>query len=165
MERGAGVLQTRDAEQGIGAGMTQREKGPISYVNWKRARNNEPQVAAYEFPLYTDGWVISDIPEGTPGFEGCAFLNTVPIEHGLGLLRPAVVLRLTDHLAPQVQTPDMSKTDTSLYHGGDLEDEFAALASTCLGLRFWASGASRVFRPGQDPRGRPQEFSSETPTI
>lgn len=145
--------------------MTPRERGPISYVNWKRARNSEPQIATYEFPLYTDGWIISEIPEGTAGFEGCAFLNTIPVEHGLGLLRPAVVLRLTDHLPPEVQMPDMSKTDTSLYHGGGLEDELAALVSVCLGMRFWASGASREFRPGKDPKGRPQEFLSRTPTI
>jgi len=148
-----------------GWSMAEREKGPISYVNWRRARNGEPEIGAYEFPLYTDGRVISEIPVGTPGFEGCAFINTVPIGEGLGLLRPAVVLRLTDHLPPGVVVPDMTKTDTSLYHGGDLEDEFAALLSVCLGLRFWASGASRTFRPGGDPRGRPQEFLSEIPTI
>jgi hypothetical protein len=52
------------------------------------------------------------------------------LESGYGVALPAVVLRAEIHHRrdPYAFTA-MTATDDSLYHGGDLEDEIAALVS------------------------------------
>ena len=55
--------------------------------------------------------------------------------------------------------PDMTKTDESVYHGGDLVDEIVALASLSLGIRLLNGGTSREFRTDDDPYGRPREWA------
>ena len=57
--------------------------------------------------------------------------------------------------------PDMSRTDESLYHGGDLVDEIVALASLSLGTRLLSGGVSREFGTDSDPYGRPCEWARE----
>ena len=63
------------------------------------------------------------------------------------------------HIRPSL--PDMSRTDESLYHGGDLVDEVAALASLALGIRLVSGGVSREFGMDNDPYGRPCEWARE----
>ncbi len=55
--------------------------------------------------------------------------------------------------------PDMSKTDESLYHGGELADEVTALASLSLGIRLLNGGITREFGLDNDPYGRPREWA------
>ena len=55
----------------------------------------------------------------------------------------------------------MSRTDESLYHGGELVDEVVALASLALGARLVDGGISREFGINDDPYGRPCEWSRE----
>ena len=67
---------------------------------------------------------------------------------------------------PRTQSiPDMSKTDESLYHGGELVDEVVALASLALGTRPVAGGVSRQFGMDNDPYGRPCEWAREPEPI
>jgi hypothetical protein len=49
----------------------------------------------------------------------------------------------------------MSRTDQAQYHGGNLADELAALASLILGVRMKAGGITREFVPSGDAKGRP----------
>ena len=60
----------------------------------------------------------------------------------------------------------MSKKSETLYHGGSLIDELAALTSLCLGARMRAGGESRRFESGQDPLGRPMAWGEQPkPTL
>ena len=145
---------------------TEQEPGPFAYVNWRRARKGAPARATWEFPLYTDGWVTGEQANGDLNLGPYAFLNTVPVDRALGVLRPAVVLRITDHLPAGVTLPDMSATDVTRYHGGGIEDEIGSLTSLCLGLRFWPGGLTRVYRPEGAALGRPRaEAASDVPTL
>jgi hypothetical protein len=55
----------------------------------------------------------------------------------------------------------MSRTDDSLYHGGTLVDEIAALASLAMGVRVRAGGESRRFEVGKDQLGRPCSWNEQ----
>jgi hypothetical protein len=59
----------------------------------------------------------------------------------------------------------MSRTDDSLYHGGTLVDEIAALASLAMGVRVRAGGESRRFEVGKDLLGRPCSWNEQPKPI
>jgi hypothetical protein len=59
---------------------------------------------------------------------------------------------------------DLEKTDDAAYHGGDLNDEIAALLSLLLGIRLMPGSITREFSHGFDPRGIPSN-SSIIPTL
>jgi hypothetical protein len=88
------------------------------------------------------------------------FLNTTPLP-GQGEVRPALVLRCSSHL--EAVGSDMTKTSAEFYHGAPLPEEVASLASLVLGVRLRAGGATRMFEPNGDPKGRPIEFYSRPP--
>lgn len=52
---------------------------------------------------------------------------------------------------------DLEKTDDSAYHGGNLDDEIAALLSLLLGIRLMKGSVTREFGSRIDPRGLPVE--------
>ena len=104
--------------------------------------------SVWEIPLYSDAWITGETSIGP-----YSFLNTVPSDHRLGLLQPALVLRVEDHFPPGVRLPDMSRTDETRYHGGELPDELSALLSLALGGRFKASWVTREFRSDDDRFG------------
>jgi len=85
------------------------------------------------------------------------FLNTIPFP-GEGEVRPALILRCSSHLELQTIGRDMTKTSAEFYHGAPLPEEIASLASLALGVRLRAGGATRMFEPQGDPKGRPIEF-------
>lgn len=139
-------------------------KGPFFWENWRCAQDGNPTQATYEFPLYTDGWVTGSQVNGDLDLGPYAFVNATPLEqHQLGILRPAVFLRVEDHFPPGVQFSPLVATDTARYHGGELEDEVAAVVSLCLGMRFSPGGVTRDFRPGSDPLG--SESSQNMPWV
>ena len=110
----------------------------------------------YEYPLYSDAHITGDFTDGLGPYS---FLNTVPLPDGPGVVNAPIALRAAIHLSEY--RPDMSKTDESLYHGGTLVDELAALTSVALGVRIRAGGKSRQFEPGKDPYGRPIAWNDE----
>lgn len=130
---------------------TPQAKGPFAYENWRSAEEagSEWNDAA-EYPLFSDAPRIEG--ELVDGYGPYQLLNTVH-EENLRQSRPTLVLRIEYRLGDE--WPQMNKTDAERYHGGDLQDEIAALVSLCLGVRLKAGNKTRWFMPNGDPRGRP----------
>jgi hypothetical protein len=123
-----------------------------TYLNWASFRENKPRSGIVEARLYTDVWITGEIPELGP----YAFINTIAPSEGQEL-RPAIVLRMAEHLVADRPSLPM-KNDFDHYHGGDFIDEMAALASLVLGIRIQAGPIDRDFKPGGDPLGRPTQY-------
>lgn len=120
--------------------------------NWNARNAGLERYGIYEFPLYTDARITGQIQRADWPY---AFLNTIPIHDEPGYIQAPVILRVDAHIALS-ERPDFSRTDVSLYHGGLMTDEIAALASLCIGVRMRAGGESRRFNAiEQDPLGRP----------
>lgn len=130
-----------------------------SQRNWlmKIAREKHPsQPIIYEYLLYSDAHVTGEF-RSTDG--PYTFLNTVPIPTFDRTITAPIVVRAEMYLRTSI--PDMSRTDESLYHGGELIDEIVALASLSLGIRLLSGGVSREFGIDGDPYGRPCEWARE----
>jgi len=128
----------------------------LSQLNWLRVLADETDTPIYEYPLFTDAHITGEVTEGVGPYS---FLNAVPIPSGPGVVNASIILRAVFYLGEY--RPDMSKTDESLYHGGTLVDEIAALASLALGVRIRGGGETRRFEPGKDPYGRPCAWNDE----
>ena len=143
---------------------TDQESGALpSQLNWfekMRQEDRRPNIAVIEYRLYSDAHITGEWRRTAGPYE---FLNTVPAPSREGTVNAPMVLRAE---IPKSQTiPDMSKTDESLYHGGELVDEIVALASLALGTRLVAGGVSRQFGMDNDPYGRPCEWAREPEPI
>jgi len=119
---------------------------PISYLNWQAMLSGEPWLEIYEYPLFTDAYIIGEITQELGPYQ---ILNNVPMDSG----RPALILRSQKHI--KFEIPDMNETQAAAYHGGYEQDEIAALLSLCLGIRIKAGSANRIFSNSGDPKGRP----------
>lgn len=128
--------------------------GPASYENWKSAlSSNKSLYSGFEVPLFTDAHITGEIAEGFGPYQ---FLNPVAIPRSSDSIMPGVFLRIESRLEMHsLSTEEMSRTDSTYYHGGTLEDEIAALASLILGVRFKSGGKTRQFNEGEDSRGKP----------
>ena len=105
-----------------------------------------------EVPLFTDATITGNIESGLGPYQ---LLNALSMMSQASY-RPAIFLRLWDHRFPDSTRPDFGKTDAKHYHGGDLADEVAALASLCMGIRLKAGSYTRLFGEWvTDPLGRP----------
>lgn len=126
--------------------------GPRSYQNWIACVEGKPSREAYECPLFTDadlnGHRVND-------YGPYKFLNVGPISPAYGAVRPIMVLRVEWHLSDDYEYKPMEETDVGYYHGGDANDEIAALASLAFGIRMKAGGITREFKRRFDPRGWP----------
>lgn len=122
----------------------------LSQRNWHNIATKHHPSSICEFPFFSDAHITG---EQTNGFGPYQFLNTVPFTELPGEVSAAVILRVAVHL--DQYRPQMTKTDASLYHGGTLVDEIAALMSLAMGIRVRAGGESRRFECGQDPLGHP----------
>jgi hypothetical protein len=132
----------------------------LSQLNWLNSIDGEPSNGVYEYQFYSDAHIIG---EYTSGLGPYSFLNTVPIPDAPGTVTAPIALRSVDHL--RHYHPDMTKTDESLYHGGTMVDELAALASLSVGARIMAGGESRRFESGKDPLGRPCAWDHQPPPV
>ena len=120
--------------------------------NWKLADAGESCSSTYEFPFYSDASFVGEV---TDGFGPYRLLNTVPGDSTPGSVRAPIVLRVSYHSRePELLPPDHG-TDESIYHGGHLPDEVAALLSLAAGTRVRAGNYNRYFDPAEDPLGRP----------
>jgi len=116
------------------------------------------QGFSYEVPLYSDVCFTSEILEGFGCYEVINLINSLRSD---AFLLPSVMLRMENNISGYNGEVKL-KTQDTLYHGGGIEDEVAALLSLAFGRRFAAGDITREFRPGSDPRGRPLEwFRSE----
>ena len=127
-----------------------------NWMYWLDRPEIEGASPGYEYPLYSDAHITGEFREGLGPY---CFLNSVPMNVGSGLINAPIVLRTAIHLPGNL--PDISKPDDTLYHGGTLADELAALTSLALGVRTLAGGISREFGFDGDPLGRPREGWSE----
>jgi hypothetical protein len=125
-----------------------------SQLNWLNFAKKSDLSGICEYPFFSDAHITG---EQTDGFGPYTFLNTVPIRRGE--VNSPIVIRVAFHL--DKYRPQMSKTDDSLYHGGSLVDEIAALASLAMGVRFRAGGETRLFEIGKDPLGRPRSWNDQ----
>jgi hypothetical protein len=135
-------------------------KGPFSYENWKAALNGLPVQTTYEVPLFTDVRIIGTKEECGP----YQFINT---EHRgvAGTLRQAIILRVEYRLVDDLAHEFPEHTENDRYHGGDLNDEVAALASLILGSRMKAGELTRRY-DSKDPKGWPLAvYENDTPYL
>lgn len=135
-------------------------KATILYKNWVAHSQGKPLCSTYEYPLYSDAHLTAEIIDELGPYY---LLNTVPSVFE-GNISPALIFRADIHLDDDPM--EMNKTDVSLYHGGWLHDEMAALVSLCLGVRLKAGGMTRSFDINKDPKGRPSCHNlQETPVF
>jgi hypothetical protein len=163
-------------------------RGPRGWQNWQARRDGQPAHSALEYACYTDAALHGSMEHD---FGPYRLLNTLATlaNPQPGRIQLALVLRVDLHLdetdEPQLPPPmrvpdDISETgnrramdelfagwtDTTTYHGGQLDDEMAALASLALGVRLKSGGPIREFRPDNpDPRGRPIGFDHWPPYL
>lgn len=128
-------------------------QGPDSWENWRAANRREPMFHAGEFPLYTDAWLTGEITSGVGPYQ---VFNTVAISPVPGEVMPRAVLRVQWHV--RWRHTSMDRTDSGSYHGGNMADEIAALASLLLGIRLQAGGQTRSFDSDGDPLGKPVAY-------
>lgn len=138
--------------------MSDEVAGPIAWRNWQAFLEGKPQLAWSEYAFYSDTHFTGEFELGP-----YQILNAVPIVNDVG--RPVLYLRVGSHLSESDVRPDMSKTDTSSYHGGWIADEFAALLSLALGRRVMNGGETRTSVVGDDPRGKPFEYGHRRPYL
>ena len=119
---------------------------PQVQENWLAMIAGKPQVGLAEYPLLTDAHVTGQFSAGP-----YVLINTAPVPEER-VVKPTIVLRLAEHLAPE--SPSFKKTDAALYHGGAFPEEIASLMSLALGIRVRAGMASRIFLT-DDPKGQP----------
>ena len=126
-------------------------KRPMFFENWSASmqQDKNDQFEGYECALYSDAWITDEEKIGP-----YHFINTIAHAsgHAESPVAPVIVLRVSVHV--EVEHPPMDKTDVSLYHGGTLSDEAAALAALSLGIRVEAGPTTREFAGG-DRLGRP----------
>ncbi|MGH9894349.1 MAG: hypothetical protein ACREA0_20670, partial [bacterium] len=136
-------------------------KGLTIYENWKAAIAGEPSRGAVEFPIFTDAHITGEISDGYGPYR---FLNLLAFPIAYAVARPAIMVRVENHLAgPVAKMAD--STDDTLYHGGWLQEEIAALVSLCMGIRAQTGGITREFEPDRNPRGRPETPKQPPPSI
>lgn len=134
-----------------------------SFENWQAHLGSTESKYAYEIPLYTDAPVMfrGEVRTGPYQFTRVAPVNTCEEP-----FRTIIILRVDVHITrdDHLWLADLEKTDDTAYHGGDLNDEIAALLSLVLGIRLAPGSMTREFSHGSDPRGIPS-FSSTVPLL
>jgi hypothetical protein len=134
-----------------------------TFRNWRGYVEGKPCSRTVEARLYTDVWIVGEIPNLGP----YSFLNTLAGNHTYrqGQARPAVVLRVALHAEHHLEAVRL-KNNYEHYHGGDFTDEMAAIASLFLGIRMKAGAVDREFMPGRDPLGNPIQLGGKgTPVL
>ncbi len=134
-----------------------------SFENWKAFIEKAESKYAYEIPLYSDATLgFFDQLRAGP----YQFFRTVPSNACEKPFRTIMVMRVDAHITKDdlAWLADLEKTDDAAYHGGDLNDEIAALLSLLLGVRLMPGTETRQFNSRFDPLGIPGD-SSVIPTL
>ena len=122
--------------------------GPYSYRNWLAQAENKVNYpyCIIEIELFSDACF-----KGTEVDHGpYTLINAEPFPpiQPSYLMHGRLVLHYGSFLDPNKDpTSHPNGTDTSMYHGGGLRDEMAALYSLCFGSRIKAGGTIRKQRP------------------
>lgn len=130
-----------------------------SFENWKACLEGSVSGYTYEIPLYTDASIRFHGGTQTGPYQ---FIQVVPVNACEEPFRTIVILRVDVHIKLEGHEwiADLEKTDDTAYHGGDLNDEIAALLSLVHGIRLMPGSITREFSSGADPRGIPSISSS-----
>ncbi len=126
---------------------------PISQRNWSAFNSDKLETyPVSEVRLYTDAYFVGDAREIGP----YSFVNTLAhaSHSSRNKLKPAIALRVKHCLSNE--PPDMKIANFDHYHGGNLFDELAAMASLILGVRLLAGPIDREFGFDNDPFGTPR---------
>ncbi len=149
--------------------------GPLSYQNWRAASAPLGEPKLTECPIYSDAHVSGELSLGP--YEVLNALSQSSLRGRPGAALYVRVRRFPGVRQPELGSPfDAPKTDVSLYHGGSMQEEIAALLSLRFGVRMRAGGISRAWGfLSDDPLGRPMgiqdaelfpwEYSSGTPRV
>jgi hypothetical protein len=136
--------------------------GPDGWANWRPQRANAPSAGAVEFAGYTDAQLLEEQVDLGP----CRLLNTFGVAaRQPGRVPLSLVVRMERHGVTDARVGSWEVTNTATWHGGGLDDEFAALVSLALGIRLQSGGLSRLFDPGGDARGRPVHYDHVPPYL
>lgn len=130
---------------------TENKTLPPIYENWLAFIENKASQNISEYPLFSDAHITG---ENTTDFGPYKFINPCSYTYYAYQPKIALILRVDDRINREIDYPEMKKTDTTSYHGGDFADEVAAIVSLSLGVRIKAGGRTREFRE-QDKFGRP----------
>jgi len=122
------------------------------YKNWIDFKDNKPSHGCSEYPLFSDAHITG---ENISDFGPYQFINPCSFPTSSRKPKIALILRVDERLGGDYYNPDMNRTDTSCYHGGDLIDEIAAVVSLALGVRIKGGGRTREFLPDDNKYGRP----------
>lgn len=135
--------------------------GPQGWRNWRSFAQGDPLRGRAEFMLYSDAPFVGHLPSVGP----YALLNTIArARQVVNGCRPGLILRIDNHLADQTDITHATRTDVSAYHGGEMDDELAAVVGLVLGRRLRSGGLVRRF-DGDDPLGMPLEALHEPPVL
>ena len=120
-----------------------------SQENWLKYIEAEETLSAEfysgaEYPFYSDTGVLGEIADGLGPYK---ILNAVPIS-GNGAANISIVLRSFIYDNSHRHPAASLKTDITRFHGGDFQEEIAALVSLSLGIRLKAGEANRYYYPG-----------------
>lgn len=127
--------------------------GAASCDNWCAFLRGDPQLAAYEYLLYSDAPIVGEVAEGLGPYQ---FLNLAPLEITPVHAQPSVVLRAGFHIyAGRGPETEEKVQKQQRYHGGDSVDEVVAVASLLTGARLKHGAKVRRFENQGDARGRP----------
>ncbi|MBS1700672.1 MAG: hypothetical protein JST12_03355 [Armatimonadetes bacterium] len=132
-----------------------KNNGPSLQRNWLAFESGATKELGSEYPLFTDAHVIGEDSSSLGPYKlinGRAWPANQ--ERPIQLL-PGVVFRIDIYELNEDVSEKLKSTDFSSYHGGQIQDEMAALLSLLTGRRFKAGGISRVFFRGDDPEGTP----------
>lgn len=148
----------------LGADRARGISGPHGWLNWLAERAGQPARTDshtdgalliplwQEYGLYSDAWLAGDLILGPASFT-LAFPGE---ESAVGLAQMVVVLRINSHLGePTFDADGWKSEDVASYHGGGVDDEFAALLGLALGRRLRSGGGIRHRFSGRDPAGSP----------
>lgn len=123
-----------------------------SHENWTAFLAGKVCKGGYEVPLYTDSEIAEDVFKKLGPYQ--LFSSYAP---GMTGFKAIITLRVDLHLEDDIYNFVSDRTvDDSAYHGGDLDDEIAALLSLCLGIRLKAGSVTRRFSSRLDPKGIPE---------
>lgn len=130
--------------------------------NWLSMDRAGNCFGIYEFPMYTDTRLTSELRENCGPYS---FINALAAHETPGKIQTGFIFRC-EHYEEPTSRHDIINTNEVKYHGGDLKDEVSALASLVLGARVRAGDFSRSFGIlNDDAMGTPRANLKAPPSI
>lgn len=139
--------------------------GPFGWVNWHAHASGKPELHSLEYVLYSDSMFLGELAEPPGPYRVLNLLSGLGVER---TLKPQLALQTAIHVSPNTQRDeDVERNNPGSYHGGWIDDEFAAIFSLVLNTRVQSGGMWRSFNMlgSKDPRGIPHGFHFQPPVL